>query len=220
MGQPISLELHHINGIHSDLRIENLQILCPNCHALTENYRGKKLKSECSKEQIITETHPRKRLKKYYISPEIQSKNLNEEEYPQYKLRVCPTCGKIFYLEKHKEKKFCSYECAHKSYSQKPSKEQLLKDIEEVGLNQTLIGRKYNKSANAVKKWLKFYDLYQKDFYINQVQKPILQYDLEGNFIKEYKSISEAKRICGGINIGAALQQGHTAGGFKWKYKE
>lgn len=40
-GNPIPLELHHINGIHTDNRIENLQILCPNCHAMTDNYRGK-----------------------------------------------------------------------------------------------------------------------------------------------------------------------------------
>jgi len=43
MGKPISLELHHINGIKDDLRLENLQILCPNCHAFTDNYRGKNL---------------------------------------------------------------------------------------------------------------------------------------------------------------------------------
>jgi hypothetical protein len=42
LGKPIALELHHINGIKDDLRIENLQILCPNCHAFTDNYRGKK----------------------------------------------------------------------------------------------------------------------------------------------------------------------------------
>lgn len=36
----IALELHHINGINTDNRIENLQYLCPNCHALTDNYRG------------------------------------------------------------------------------------------------------------------------------------------------------------------------------------
>lgn len=41
MGKPIALELHHINGIKNDLRIENLQLLCPNCHAFTDNYRGK-----------------------------------------------------------------------------------------------------------------------------------------------------------------------------------
>lgn len=43
MGQPIALELHHVNGIKDDLRIENLQILCPNCHAFTDNYRGKNI---------------------------------------------------------------------------------------------------------------------------------------------------------------------------------
>ena len=40
----IPLELHHINGIHSDNRLENLQLLCPNCHALTDSYRGKNIK--------------------------------------------------------------------------------------------------------------------------------------------------------------------------------
>ena len=42
LGRPIPLELHHINGDNSDNRIENIELLCPNCHALTDNYRGKK----------------------------------------------------------------------------------------------------------------------------------------------------------------------------------
>ena len=41
MGTPIPLEIHHINGNNLDNRFENLQILCPNCHAQTENFRGK-----------------------------------------------------------------------------------------------------------------------------------------------------------------------------------
>lgn len=45
LGKPIKLELHHINGDHTDNRLENLQLLCPNCHSYTDNYRGKNIKS-------------------------------------------------------------------------------------------------------------------------------------------------------------------------------
>ena len=39
----ISLEIDHINGDNKDNRIENLHYLCPNCHALTETYRGRNI---------------------------------------------------------------------------------------------------------------------------------------------------------------------------------
>ena len=37
-GHPVSLELHHKNGNHKDNRLENLMILCPNCHASIHKY--------------------------------------------------------------------------------------------------------------------------------------------------------------------------------------
>ena len=40
-GKPIICELHHINGDSTDNRIENLQILCPNCHSQTDNFRSR-----------------------------------------------------------------------------------------------------------------------------------------------------------------------------------
>lgn len=42
-GYEENVELHHINGQPTDNRLENLQILCPNCHAKTENFRGKNI---------------------------------------------------------------------------------------------------------------------------------------------------------------------------------
>lgn len=43
-GDPIPIETDHINGINTDHRIENLRLLCPNCHALTPTWRGRKNK--------------------------------------------------------------------------------------------------------------------------------------------------------------------------------
>ena len=40
-GQPLSLALHHINGDRLDNRVENLELLCPNCHSQTDNFGGR-----------------------------------------------------------------------------------------------------------------------------------------------------------------------------------
>lgn len=42
---PIPLEIHHVNGNSFDHRLSNIQLLCPNCHALTDTYRGRNISS-------------------------------------------------------------------------------------------------------------------------------------------------------------------------------
>jgi len=40
MGLAIPLELHHIDGNRFNNEFNNLQVLCPNCHSLTDNNSG------------------------------------------------------------------------------------------------------------------------------------------------------------------------------------
>lgn len=41
LNKPIPLELHHKDGNNLNNNLSNLTLLCPNCHALTDNYRSK-----------------------------------------------------------------------------------------------------------------------------------------------------------------------------------
>ncbi len=40
-GGPLALELHHINGDEHDNSLENLILLCPNCHSQTDSWGGR-----------------------------------------------------------------------------------------------------------------------------------------------------------------------------------
>lgn len=61
LGQDLTLQLDHINGINNDHRIENLRFLCPNCHSQTKTWGSKRhkkknycqnCKKECSKKAL------------------------------------------------------------------------------------------------------------------------------------------------------------------------
>lgn len=84
--KPITLQLHHKNGNHFDNSLENLQILCPNCHSQQESHQKPK----------TTRTDNTK-FKKH-----------NDE----LKRCVCQFCGKEFQADRFdRARKFCSIDC-------------------------------------------------------------------------------------------------------------
>ena len=46
LDQLIPLEVHHKDGNRSHNELDNFELLCPNCHALTDSYRGKNSRKE------------------------------------------------------------------------------------------------------------------------------------------------------------------------------
>lgn len=155
-GYTDNLELHHINGDNCDNRIENLQILCPNCHAKTDTFRGLNIKY---KKKHLTPDD-------YIISDEEYVQHLEEKKAARRKPKVevkpwpkCKTCGKEF-----KSKSgaiYCSLECYNQDRldsSKRPSLIELIQSFKELR-SFTQVSKKYNVSDNAVRKWCKIYGI-------------------------------------------------------------
>lgn len=167
-GSEIPLELHHINGDNTDNRIENLMILCPNCHAQTDTYR--KAKSALSERKGVEHLKFRESVHgNADINPEpsisylkydkacaetlqgeskSNSKKEKEETY-------CLNCGKPTV----KKRKYCSTECYHiANKGNRPDIFTLLSDFEKLK-TFVQVGKKYNVSDNSVRKWCIFYGI-------------------------------------------------------------
>lgn len=57
LGKPIPLELEHKDGNSDNNELCNLELLCPNCHAQTETYRGKNIKKVVRQEGLEPTTN-------------------------------------------------------------------------------------------------------------------------------------------------------------------
>lgn len=148
-GKKISLILDHKNGDKYDNRLENLQIVCPNCNSTLETHcRGnRKLKGVydlcscgCKKRIKSNKCKGCVRVKKTSNNVvsiiENDNKNINNKSY----------------LINRKENRTV----------ERPSYDILLEEINELGYVGT--GKKYGVSDNAIRKWVKMYEKHGKDF--------------------------------------------------------
>lgn len=78
----IPLELDHIDGNHHDNSRNNVELLCPNCHAQTPTWRGRNLKNKAKKtfvsdEELIAALRREPSIRKALISCGLAGKGAN-----------------------------------------------------------------------------------------------------------------------------------------------
>lgn len=154
-GLPIPLELHHKNGDHFDNRLENLQLLCPNYHALTDSH----INDEDIKNMVSYGCIDELKVNNFFGTPlteKIKNRQKRKERRIKDKVkRHCLYCGKQL---NHDEEKFCSKKCEYEYKRIRPEKEVLINDFKELK-TFTMVGKKYGVSDNVVRKWCKKYEI-------------------------------------------------------------
>lgn len=165
LNEPIPLELDHINGITTDNRLENLRIICPNCHALTPTYRGKNKNKSALVE--MREVEYRKFRETPVESrgnpePSLQTNTLLEGQETRHdkskssrKISLCHFCQK----EIHWKKVYCSLECYRNASKENiPKVPEILHAFEKFK-NYLQVGKFFGVSDNAVRKWIARYGI-------------------------------------------------------------
>ena len=174
----VPLELHHINGDRYDNRLKNLQLLCPNCHALTDNHAGKAhkaLKKRLSSKKVsvsVSDNPNNNRFVSTLVFDSAESRNswhkiplerrslINNGDGSygcKLEYTICSYCGKS--LASPDCNTYCSRKC-YRLASRKvirPSKEELEKLVWSKPTRQ--IAQELGISDKAIEKWCKAYGI-------------------------------------------------------------
>lgn len=131
----ISIQLHHIDENNMNNKIENLILLCPNCHSQMHKKNNIKISS-------ISEYRKNKLIE-----------NQLKESLEKVKTK-CIVCGNV---NKRKRNNYCSKTCynIHRNNESKmPHSEELMERL-KTSNSVCEIARHYNVSDNTIRKWLK-----------------------------------------------------------------
>ena len=160
---PIALQVHHKDGNSLNNLLDNLELLCPNCHAQTDNYCGKnKVGTGINEEELVEALRSSENIHQalvkvgkvdgnwYPKAKELMEKYNITFASPKKENKTCPNCGKPI----AKRSDAC-LECAHLKLrvGERPSREELKELIRTKSFCS--IARDYNVSDNAIRKWCK-----------------------------------------------------------------
>lgn len=169
---PIVLELHHINGKRPDNRKENLQLLCCNCHATTDNWRAKKMKANVA--ELVDATDLRENLsatnENWWTKPfkvgETLTDNADGNAEPSLRKKkgvenrrrepkFC-FCGNDI---TGKNNKYCSCSCYREANRSRIPKVPELLEIFKAKKSFVQVGKYFGVSDNSVRKWVDSYGI-------------------------------------------------------------
>lgn len=167
---PIKLEVHHRNGNKCDCTEDNLQLLCPNCHAYTENFGIKNMKqSFLSDADILAAIPNNNNIRQLLLSLGLSDAGANyarirklladnpEAHFAVKTENKCPICGQSISMTA----KYCSHCFAqNRRIVDRPSREEL-KDMIRTKTFVS-IATEYGVSDNAIRKWCEAYSLPKK----------------------------------------------------------
>jgi hypothetical protein len=127
-GRPLGLILDHINGVRDDNRLENLQIVCPNCAATLDTHCGRKNRREVRRvcERCSATFRPNRPEQRYCSS----------------------ACGVRYERKGRPNPKLRRV--------QRPPHDVLLHEI--AATSYLAVGRTYGVSDNAIRKWVRQYE--------------------------------------------------------------
>lgn len=168
-GGIISLQLHHKDGNHQNNNLDNLEFLCPNCHALTDSWCKNNRNNSFDENSFLKEIRSGKTIRQSLLAIGLSDGSVNYKkayqvlqqhqiDYHTYtsdtEINYCQMCGAPI----SKDARYCS-SCWHQiaRTCERPSPEQLLEEIATSSFVQ--VGAKYGVSDKAIVKWCKGYGL-------------------------------------------------------------
>lgn len=153
--KPLTLHLDHINGDNNNNNLENLRLLCPNCHSQTDTYTGRNCKKNTEKDGSLVNEIIKKPIKKEIYT--IKEPIIKEKKVSNRTKNKCLSCSNLIRNENSSGKCRVCYNKNLRNIT-RPSYRELIEEVNKNGVNPT--SRKYNVANGTIKKWIKYYEKY------------------------------------------------------------